>query len=80
LAGESFSDSPANPFTKLSIREFEITTMLLGGQTSIDTGKTLNLSSSSVGTYKRRVFEKLGVKTLLELNELATTYDFIKKT
>jgi len=80
LANESFSENAANPFAKLSSREFEIASILLSGQKSTDLGKALNLSPSSVGTYKKRVFEKLGVKNLLELNELATTYDFIKKT
>jgi len=80
LADECLSDNSTSPFTKLSSREFEIASILLSGQTSSDLGKTLNLSPSSVGTYKKRVFDKLGVKNLLELNELATTYDFIKKT
>ena len=80
LANESSFDGPANPFTKLSPREFEITSVLLSGQTQADACKELNLASSSIGTYKKRVFEKLGVKNLLELNELATTYDFIRKS
>lgn len=75
LADESISDIPANPFTQLSIREFQIAILILSGAGSTEISKTLNLHISSVGTYKKRIFEKLGVKNILELNELATSYD-----
>ena len=75
LAEESLSDAPANPFDKLSLREFEIASLLLSGQTLSDISKSLNLQASTVGTHKARAFEKLGVGNLLELKELAESYN-----
>ena len=55
-------------------REFEIVNLLLSGQTLSDISKSLNLQTSTVGTHKARLFEKLGVTNLLELKEMATSY------
>lgn len=75
LAEESLTDTPTNPFDKLSVREFEILSLLLSGQTLSDISRSLNLQASTVGTHKARGFEKLGVTNLLELKELATSYN-----
>lgn len=74
LAEESISDTPSNPFDKLSIREFEIVSLLLSGQTISEISKSLSLQTSTVGTHKARALEKLGVTNLLELKELANSY------
>ena len=76
LAEDSISDAPANPFDKLSQREFEITSLLLSGKTITEIGKLLTLQLSTIGTHKARVFEKLGVANMLELKDLATGYNF----
>jgi two-component system, NarL family, invasion response regulator UvrY len=75
LADESMSNVPENPFTQLSTREFQITTLMLSGAILTDISKTLHLHTSSVGTYKKRIFDKLGVKNILELKELASSHD-----
>ncbi|MES2431782.1 MAG: response regulator transcription factor [Bacteroidota bacterium] len=75
LADDSISDNPANIFDKLSPREFEIVSLLLSGQTVSDISKSLNLQVSTVGTHKARIFEKLGVTNILELKELANSYN-----
>ena len=75
LAEESFFDNPRNPFDKLSRREFEIASLLLSGQTLSEIAQSLNLQISTVGTHKGRLFEKLNVTNILELKELATTYN-----
>ena len=64
-----------NLFNVLSIREFEIVSLLLNGQTISKIAQTLNLSVSTVGTHKGRVFNKLHVTNLLELKELASLYN-----
>jgi two-component system invasion response regulator UvrY len=79
LADETAADGKPNPFNKLSIREFEIINLLLAGQTVTDIGNALNLHTSSVGTFKMRIFKKLKVNNILELNEMARSYNFIKK-
>ena len=75
LANESFDTQTANPFNKLSTREFEIASLLLTGQTISNIGAKINIRVSTVGTHKARMFEKLGVSNLLELKELASTYN-----
>jgi two-component system, NarL family, invasion response regulator UvrY len=68
-----------NPFNKLSKREFEITNLMLAGHTLTNICKSLGLSLSSVGTFKSRIFKKLGTKNLIELSELARIYDLSNK-
>ena len=75
LAEDSFSGKSGNPFNELSPREFEIVTLLLEGKTVTDISHTLNIQTSTVGTHKARLFEKLGVANILELKEIANTYN-----
>jgi len=75
LAEDSFSGKTGNPFNDLSPREFEIVSLLLEGKTVTDISHTLNIQTSTVGTHKARLFDKLGVTNILELKELATTYN-----
>jgi len=74
LAEESFTNHP-NPFSKLSSREFEIFTLLISGQPIKDISKVLNLHTSTIGTHKARLFEKLNVTNILELKELSNSYN-----
>ena len=69
--------SDENPFDKLSRREFEIVKMLLSGESLTNISKNLMLQTSTVGTHKQRMFDKLHVTNLLELKELAKAYNFI---
>jgi len=48
-----------NPFEKLSDREIQTVKYLLHGYSLRDIRKILNVHSSTVGTYKTRIFEKL---------------------
>lgn len=66
--------TPANPFEKLSHREFEIIHLLLNGRSISEISKRLNIKASTVGTYKSRIFEKLSVSTVFDLNNLAALY------
>ncbi len=75
LAEDSFSGKSGNPFNELSPREFEIVSLLLEGKTVTDISHALNIQTSTVGTHKARLFEKLGVTNILELKEMATTYN-----
>ena len=75
LASETFDTQTANPFNKLSTREFEIASLLLTGQTISNISAKINIRVSTVGTHKARMFEKLGVSNLLQLKELASTYN-----
>jgi two-component system invasion response regulator UvrY len=75
LANESFDTQNENPFNRLSSREFEIASLLLTGLTISTISHKINIRVSTVGTHKARMFEKLGVVNLLELKELASTYN-----
>lgn len=64
-----------NPFNSLSPREFEIVSFLLKGEGISQIANSLNLQTSTIGTHKSRIFEKLKVKNLMELKELAGMYN-----
>jgi DNA-binding NarL/FixJ family response regulator len=64
----------SNPFQKLSDREIQTVKYLLDGYSLVEIKKILNVHSSTVGTYKTRIFEKLKVKTIRDLGELAKLY------
>lgn len=75
LANSTNDDADQNLFNTLSVREFEIATLLLSGQTISKIAITLHLSVSTIGTHKGRIFEKLKVSNLLEMKELASLYN-----
>jgi DNA-binding NarL/FixJ family response regulator len=74
LAAEIGSQQPDNPFEKLSSREFEIANLLMTGKSGSEISELLSINSSTVGTHKARLFEKLGVSNLPELIELGRLY------
>jgi two-component system invasion response regulator UvrY len=74
LAEETFSGKSVNPFEQLTSREFEITSLLLSGNSQTDIAKSLNLEPSTIGTHKTRIFNKLNVSNLMELKELEASY------
>lgn len=63
-----------NPFEKLSDREIQTVKYLLHGYSLRDIRRILNVHSSTVGTYKTRIFEKLKIRTVRDLGELARMY------
>lgn len=71
LAGMLDKTQPAaNAFEDLSKRELEISTLLMEGKSLTEIADILAIAQSTVGTYKNRIFEKLGVKNLVELIEM----------
>lgn len=59
------------PHELLSNREQEIMLMLASGEKVKDIAAELNLSISTVFTYRVRIFEKLGIKNNVELTHYA---------
>lgn len=57
----------SNPLAALSQREIEVMDLLLQGKWTKEIATFLNITGSSVSTYKLRIFEKLGVDTVIEL-------------
>jgi two-component system invasion response regulator UvrY len=74
FVGEMLKDRKENPFERLSNREIQIAKYMLQGYTHSQIQKALNLHSSTVGTHKTRSFEKLNVRNVFELRELANLY------
>ncbi|HLS94943.1 MAG TPA: response regulator transcription factor [Sphingobacterium sp.] len=64
----SFDES--NPLHKLSNREMDVAKLLIKGLSIQEVATLMDLSSSTVSTYKSRVFEKLGVHNLPDLIQL----------
>jgi two-component system invasion response regulator UvrY len=64
-----------NPFDKLSQREMEIVTQLDDGKTLKDISKILKIEYSTVNTYKRRIYEKLNVNSVLSLSRLKQVFN-----
>ncbi len=58
-----------NPLNKLSNREVDVAKYLVQGLGIMEVSKALNLSTSTVSTYKTRIFEKLQVDNIAELIE-----------
>ena len=66
----------ADPFTALSDREMRVAQDIVSGFGVKEIAQRLNISPSTVATYKSRLFDKLGVTTELELQRLAEIHRF----
>jgi two-component system invasion response regulator UvrY len=80
LIEDLHSKSPENPFDRLSTREFEIVQHLIRGESVPEISQKLTLHSSTVGTHKARIFEKLKCTNIIDLNSLAKVYNIIPRT
>ncbi|MBS1937533.1 MAG: response regulator transcription factor [Bacteroidetes bacterium] len=66
--------SKANPFQLLSDREILVVDNLLAGMGVKEISTRLALGPTTVATYKARLFDKLGVTNILDLQRLATAH------
>jgi two-component system, NarL family, invasion response regulator UvrY len=71
LTEEALGKKKSNPFDSLSPREFEIVKYLAMGESVATISRLLNLHTSTIGTFKSRIFEKLSCNNLVALNSLA---------
>ena len=55
----------------LSDREFEVFKLIAGGKSISEIAARLNLSSTTISTYRARILEKLGLKTNADLTRYA---------
>ncbi|WP_262148854.1 response regulator [Chryseobacterium foetidum] len=63
-----------NPLDKLTKRELEVVKMYVDGMGNLEIANELGLKQNSVSTMKKRVFEKLGIDSLVELAALLKKY------
>ncbi|WP_335966734.1 response regulator transcription factor [Galbibacter sp. PAP.153] len=66
---------PLNKLEILSNREMEVARLLSGGEGNLEIANRLNLSTTTVSTYKYRIFEKLKVTNVISLVSLFKIYD-----
>ena len=59
----------------LSNRELQVANKLVQGLPLKELSHQLNLHTSTISTYKNRVFEKLGIQSIPELVEILRIYD-----
>lgn len=71
-----FTKRTDNPFDKLSNREMEVCHFLLQGLTIGEIAQIMQLHSSTIGTHRHRIFRKLEVSRLIELQKLAQQMGF----
>lgn len=58
-------------FSALSDRESEIAMLILDGKKTNDIAIKLNIKSNTVSTLKKRIFDKVGVESSIQLFRLA---------
>lgn len=68
-----------SPFDLLSQREFTVMLLLLEGMGIIEIAHNLTLNPSTASTYRGRIFDKLKIKSLVDLTKLARIYNIMDK-
>lgn len=59
-----------NPFENLTEKEKAIAYLLIEGNGNLEISNMLNIKMSTISTYKKKIFEKLNVKNVIELFNL----------
>lgn len=67
LAQNVRQDASSAPHELLSNREFQVLKLLAQGRSVSEIGQQLALSPNTISTYRSRIFDKLGIKTLVDL-------------
>ncbi len=67
----------AHTVDELSDREFEVLTMMGRGLSQKEIAARLSISDKSVGTYRKRLMDKLGLETQADLIRLAIEADVV---
>lgn len=62
-----------NPIKKLSERELQVFHLLASGNGNIEISNILDLRMSTISTYKKKIFEKLKIKSIVELIRINDT-------
>lgn len=63
-----------NPFTALSPRELDVATLLLKGFGVLEAANSLGINNSTASTFKGNIFRKLGISSLIELEQLSKNF------
>lgn len=77
MALKRYSGKETTPFDMLSEREFQVMMMITNGKKAQEIAEILHLSPKTVNTYRYRLFEKMSVKSDVELTHLALRYNIV---
>ncbi|HLB42154.1 MAG TPA: UvrY/SirA/GacA family response regulator transcription factor [Gammaproteobacteria bacterium] len=80
IAIKRFTQGEESPLDVLSERELQIMLMITQGQKVQNIAKKLCLSSKTVNSYRYRIFDKLGIKSDVELTLLAMRLGMLEGT
>lgn len=75
-----FEDNIFNPFSLLSYQEQKVAHLLLKGHGILEVSNELEITSSTASTYKSRIFKKLNISNVIELNKHAEQFGFMMET
>lgn len=78
LARSVRSDEVRAPHETLSNREFQVLKLLAQGRSVSDIATRLSLSANTISTYRSRIFDKLGVASMVELLTYAARHDMLE--
>lgn len=67
----------ANPFDALTGREMQVCTLLLAGHRPAHVAREMFITPKTVHTFRYRIFEKLGVRSDIELARLAASHGLL---
>jgi DNA-binding NarL/FixJ family response regulator len=74
-SSETTNRSPLSLFNRLSPRELEVMTHLLDGKNVSEIANLLCSHTSTIGTHKAKVLQKLGVTNMMELKEFTLVFN-----
>jgi len=77
LASEIMPVTPIISYRQLSTRELQTMFMLASGKKVKEIAEELALSISTVFTYRVRIFEKLNIKSIVELTQYAINNELV---
>jgi DNA-binding NarL/FixJ family response regulator len=67
IINASINKESMNPLDKLSIREMEISELLVEGNGNLEIANRLNIQMTTVSTHKNKIYNKLNIKNIVEL-------------
>lgn len=71
---EAVDNGLVNPVSLLSDRELEVSNLLVKGFGMLEICNALDLGKTTVSTYKKRIYEKMGISTIPELVTIYRNY------
>jgi DNA-binding NarL/FixJ family response regulator len=77
LAASVAGDAPATPHETLSNRELQVLRLIAQGRTIKEVAAELTLSEKTIGTYRARLSEKMGLSTNVELARYALQHKLV---